>query len=65
MQATGADCGEATGVAGAWLDAIGESGPDADVVAAGFACSGALNGQKTSVTCIADGGKRVTFSAQP
>lgn len=65
VQASGADCGEATGVASAWLDAIGESGPDADVAAAGFACSGALNGTKANVTCIADGGRRVTFSAAP
>ncbi len=57
VQATGADCGEAAGVASAWLDAIGESGPDADVAAGGYACSGALDGQKTSVTCIADGGR--------
>jgi hypothetical protein len=65
VQASGADCGEATGVASAWLDAIGESGPDADVAAAGFACSGSLAGTKTSVTCIADGGRQVTFQAAP
>lgn len=65
VQVSGGDCGEATGVASAWLDAIGESGPDADVAAAGFACSGALNGTKANVTCIADGGRRVTFSAAP
>jgi hypothetical protein len=65
VQASGAGCGEATGVASAWLDAIGESGPDADVAAAGYACSGALNGTKASVTCIADGGRRVTFEASP
>ncbi|MDW5598596.1 hypothetical protein VSS74_29820 [Conexibacter stalactiti] len=65
VQAEGADCSEASGVASAWIDAIGESGPDADVAAAGFACSGSLAGTKTSVTCIADGGRRVTFQAAP
>jgi hypothetical protein len=65
VQASGADCGEASGVASAWLDAIGESGPDADVSAGGYACSGALNGTKAAVTCIADGGRRVTFEASP
>lgn len=63
VQASGAACGEATGVAQAWLGAVGEAGPEADVVASGYACSGSRQGDSTAVTCIADGGRRVTFSA--
>ncbi|MBB4665253.1 hypothetical protein [Conexibacter arvalis] len=63
VQASGAGCGEATSVANEWLGAVGESGPEADVVAGGYACSGSRAGDATSITCIADGGRRVTFSA--
>lgn len=63
VQASGAECGEATGVANAWLGSVGDSGPEGDVVAAGYACSGSRQGDSTVVTCIADGGRRVTFSA--
>lgn len=63
VQASGAACGEATSVANEWLGAVGESGPEGDVVAGGYACSGRRSGDATAVTCIADGGRRVTFSA--
>ena len=63
VEASGAACGEATGVANEWLGAVGESGPEADVVAGGYACSGRRTGDTTAITCIADGGRRITFSA--
>lgn len=63
VQASGAACSEATSVANEWLGAVGESGPEGDVVAGGYACSGSRSGDSTSVTCIGDGGRRITFSA--
>jgi hypothetical protein len=63
VQASGAACGEATSVANEWLGQVGESGPEGDVVAGGYACSGRRSGDSTTVTCIADGGRRITFSA--
>lgn len=63
MQASGAACSEAASVANEWLGAVGESGPEGDVVAGGYACSGRKAGDSTAVTCIGDGGRRVTFSA--
>lgn len=63
VQATGAGCGEATAVARAWLDAVGETGPEAAVEAAGYACTGTRAGDHTDVTCIANRGARVTFAA--
>lgn len=63
VQASGTACGEATSVANDWLGQVGESGPEADVVAGGYACSGRRSGDATAITCIAEGGRRVTFSA--
>lgn len=63
VQTSGAPCGEATSVANEWLGSVGESGPEADVVAGGYACTGSRSGDATVVTCIGDGGRRITFSA--
>ena len=63
MQAVGVGCAEATAVANAWLQAVGETGPESAVAAAGYACTGTRAGDHTDVACVADGGKRVTFDA--
>ncbi|HEY4276962.1 MAG TPA: hypothetical protein VGM91_02010 [Conexibacter sp.] len=63
VQATGTDCGDATGVARTWLGAVGDAGPESDVVAGSFACSGRRDGDDVDVTCISNDGRRVSFSA--
>ncbi|HMJ02295.1 MAG TPA: hypothetical protein VK506_05100 [Conexibacter sp.] len=65
VRASGTDCGVAGEVASAWFDAIDAgAAPDAPITAAGFACSGTLAGQITSVSCSGKGGS-VSFTASP
>lgn len=66
ISATGTECGAATGVAGAWYDAVNQgTPPDAAIEAAGYSCSGSMSGQRTDVSCTGGDGVQVTFSASP
>jgi hypothetical protein len=63
VQATGLDCGSATTVANNWLSSVGNAGPESDVTAGGYACSGRRDGDAVDVTCIDNAGRRVSFAA--
>jgi hypothetical protein len=59
------DCGVARTVASAWFDAVHDgAAPDGAIAAAGYSCSGALSGERASVTCSGSGGV-VAFTASP
>lgn len=59
------DCGVAREVASAWFAAVQDgAAPDSAIDAAGYRCSGALSGERASVTCAGAAGD-VAFTASP
>jgi hypothetical protein len=60
------DCGVASGVANAWFSAVhGGARPDSTIAADGYTCTGALAGERASVSCSDGGGGVVAFTASP
>ncbi len=67
VQARGTDCGHALDVANAWFNAVhGGASPSAPITAGGYACTGALSGERASVTCAGGAsGAAISFTASP
>ncbi len=65
VQARGTDCGRARDVATAWFAAVhGGADPTSQVAASGYACSGAMSGERAAVSCTGAGGT-ISFTASP